>query len=308
MSGQQNRVSLLRRTKMCTTFRRHGACEFGDQCAFAHSRKQLRHRPTQAGKGPSLQTPSIERRDFMFTRLCDNVEKGLPCPYGDECYFAHNTAEIALSIEEVIDSRSQSSDSSDCSDTDEGNNSETGERVVQKQTTVQVIVQRASATGVLIQTANKALRQVCGPEHANWFGQYPSSPNLPPPPLPITSVWSRSAFPYPGHYWGHVMRPAAVDYYRPFDALKPDTTTVPRVPIRASDRFLYLQSQCASLYGYINAHYTGVRASALLPKLRYVFPELLGYADRGVLRLLSSCADVWIDRISLRQDVLVHVT
>jgi len=65
----------LRKTKLCMYFLR-GACQYGRECAFAHTVSELQATP-----------------DLRKTRLCVDFVEGRGCT-NDECSFAHGEAEL----------------------------------------------------------------------------------------------------------------------------------------------------------------------------------------------------------------------
>lgn len=330
--GKRGRAALLRRTRLCASFRDNGTCGYGNECVFAHGSSQLRCRPVQVvGPRASIWNPSTSMRGNMFSRMCDKIVRGKTCYHGDACFFAHDKKELSMTVEDVVESRIQSSRSNDEGSGDsEPVYEQVSENVVALDQTLvqeetkgllihngmQQIAQHANVTKNRIRTSNGTVRKVCSGKHrvqfqrqTHRFASRPASRSrsLVPNPM-LSSVWSRSCVQYPGHYWGPVFLPVLGDNAGSFDALKPDTSTVPNVHVPVQDRFRYLHTQCFSLYNYIAAHHTGIRASVLLPKLRYAFPELANCTDTFVLTCLTDCADVWCDQTRVKYGVFVHVT
>ena len=78
-----NRVTKMnqdnRKTEMCRNLLESGVCRWGQNCHFAHSEDEKRHRPRPKG---------------YKTRLCKNFFERGHCVYGLRCHFAHSIVEL----------------------------------------------------------------------------------------------------------------------------------------------------------------------------------------------------------------------
>lgn len=70
----------LYRTELCHLFAEKGHCQYGDGCAFAHGKEELRYRP----RHPKHKT--------QLCRLYHSQGKST-CPYGQRCRFIHDLEE-----------------------------------------------------------------------------------------------------------------------------------------------------------------------------------------------------------------------
>ena len=74
LSARASAFLLNYKTELCKNWEK-GSCEFGDRCAFAHGREELRQ--------PSLKS------DKYKTRKCKQFHKLGYCMYGVRCQFIH---------------------------------------------------------------------------------------------------------------------------------------------------------------------------------------------------------------------------
>ncbi|MCQ2816551.1 MAG: zinc finger CCCH domain-containing protein [archaeon] len=63
------------KTELCKFFEMNGFCKFGDKCAYAHGKEELRSKVTKSSA-------------YRSRKCTQFFEKGF-CPYGSRCQFAH---------------------------------------------------------------------------------------------------------------------------------------------------------------------------------------------------------------------------
>jgi len=64
------------KTEICKFWQLSGACEYEDQCSFAHGREELKQK-------------SDVHKNYK-TKQCKRFHKDLYCPYGSRCQFLHD--------------------------------------------------------------------------------------------------------------------------------------------------------------------------------------------------------------------------
>jgi hypothetical protein len=65
------------KTEVCKYWAAYGVCEFGDQCAFAHGKQDLREK--------------VHTSNNYKTKKCVQYHENLYCPYGSRCQFLHSS-------------------------------------------------------------------------------------------------------------------------------------------------------------------------------------------------------------------------
>jgi len=97
MHSQQQMQNPRFKTSMCIAFAKNGYCIKMAACQYAHGPQELRN-----GSGPPMVTPTSGMMGGMDkngsgnykTAMCKNVlEKG-HCSHGDNCHYAHSSAEL----------------------------------------------------------------------------------------------------------------------------------------------------------------------------------------------------------------------
>ncbi len=98
------------RYQMCKHFIRHGRCDRGDQCIFAHSDNELDIWNMQLKKkretiemptkikhilAPRLTPPVIMNGTTKY-KMCKSLHKSKFCSYADKCKYAHSSEELLL--------------------------------------------------------------------------------------------------------------------------------------------------------------------------------------------------------------------
>lgn len=92
----------LFKTIICKNYIETGWCQFGDQCRYAHGKKDLRSKPDKfvidtnelsdemkaKMKAKAQSTPGYK------SKLCQTFEETGHCQYGDICIFAHGEGKI----------------------------------------------------------------------------------------------------------------------------------------------------------------------------------------------------------------------
>lgn len=77
-SGDSDKVSykMKFKTELCKNWEIRGTCKFGDQCAFAHGRHELRYK--------------VHIHDNYRTKKCKSFHSSGYCIYGSRCQFIHS--------------------------------------------------------------------------------------------------------------------------------------------------------------------------------------------------------------------------
>jgi len=65
------------KTEVCKYWAAYGYCEFGDQCAFAHGKQEIREK--------------VHISTNYKTKKCVQYHENLYCPYGQRCQFLHSS-------------------------------------------------------------------------------------------------------------------------------------------------------------------------------------------------------------------------
>jgi len=68
------------KTEVCKYWAAYGYCEFGDQCAFAHGKQEIREK--------------VHISTNYKTKKCIQFHENLYCPYGQRCQFLHSLCNI----------------------------------------------------------------------------------------------------------------------------------------------------------------------------------------------------------------------
>lgn len=77
--------SRLYKSTLCIHFSRHGSCNLGDSCTFAHGKEDLVNVIVPNNSDPKYKT-----------KLCLRYAQDKFCPSGDYCVFAHDESELKL--------------------------------------------------------------------------------------------------------------------------------------------------------------------------------------------------------------------
>jgi len=70
------------KTEVCKYWATYGVCEFGDQCAFAHGKQDLREK--------------VHTSNNYKTKRCIQYHENLYCPYGIRCQFLHSSRMVKV--------------------------------------------------------------------------------------------------------------------------------------------------------------------------------------------------------------------
>ena len=73
--GKAKDFQVKYKTELCKYFECNGYCKYGDRCAYAHGKENLRTK--------------VANTTFYKTKKCDSFFKLGYCPYGNRCQFAH---------------------------------------------------------------------------------------------------------------------------------------------------------------------------------------------------------------------------
>jgi len=85
-NGGEQDFRVKYKTEVCKYWNAYGTCQFGEQCAFAHGKKDLRDK--------------VHISTNYKTKKCIQFHENLYCPYGQRCQFLHsNTSEKAKELD-----------------------------------------------------------------------------------------------------------------------------------------------------------------------------------------------------------------
>ena len=87
------------KTVLCKNWEAEGACQWGEQCKWAHGKEDLQTASYLAGGGQAMHVHSQHK-----TVLCSKWTEGA-CQYGARCMFAHGQAELRSAQQGVVGGR-----------------------------------------------------------------------------------------------------------------------------------------------------------------------------------------------------------
>ena len=95
--GKAKDFHLKYKTELCKYYECNGYCKYGEYCAYAHGKENLRSK--------------ITNTIFFRTKKCESFFKNGYCPYGSRCQFAHqfhtniinNPYDKKMTYEKILD-------------------------------------------------------------------------------------------------------------------------------------------------------------------------------------------------------------
>merc|ERR1712223_1599981 len=90
------------KTAICETWKANGSCDRGSNCIYAHGQSDLRQKSQMPMQNMPMQNmspmttayPPQYRAGNYKTQMCKNVTEKGHCNFGDNCQYAHSSAEL----------------------------------------------------------------------------------------------------------------------------------------------------------------------------------------------------------------------